>query len=138
MVVFLALLVVAVALWVRARRGGDVVTLGRHGEVVLVWSCDGFEVEWYRGRPDTGRAWSWLRGRALHDPAAVGSQTPLRHVGARSRGWRGFGVGEAKLVCEVTGRSVEHRWVCMPHWYAVGVVLLVGMMLTTVAVRGRR
>lgn len=131
-VVFLALLVVTVALWVRTRRGGDRVTLGRHGQVVLVSSCDGLQVETFRGRPDEGRGWSWVSGEGLHDSGVhdkgANGFGPLRHVGARSRGWRGFGVGKAEMVCEVDGGAVERRWVCMPHWYAAGVCGVMGVL----------
>jgi hypothetical protein len=139
-VVSLALFVVTVALWVRACRGGDRVTLGRHGQVVLASSCDGLQVETFRGRPDEGRAWSWVRGEAMHDPAAAaaGFRNPLTCLAARSRAWRGFGFGKAEMVCEVDGRAVERGWVRMPHWYVSGVVGLVGLLLGSAALRARR
>jgi hypothetical protein len=143
MVVFLALLVVAVALWVRARRGGDAVTLGRHGEVVLVSSCDGVRVELYRGRPDAGRAWGWVRGdEALPGLASLATGHPMRRVGARSRGWRGFEAGSADLVCEAVrgpvARPVVRRWVGMPHWYAVSVAGVLSVVMGAAVLRRRR
>jgi hypothetical protein len=125
--VSLGLCVAALMLWVRSYRGGETITLvGRSAGVEVVSSRGGLAVETYRGWPGAP-AWRWVRGEGrLRDGAGNHEQ--------RGRAWRGFGVGSG--VTSVGTTNVGHRWVSVPHWYAVGVLAV--LPLGGRVLRGRR